>query len=174
MCIESRQVPYNLNVESAYGCKRTGTTILECLTLALHASDQPSMTGVDFPRTQGMHDLILIAGWEASWSNGQLHQHFRPAQLKHPILGHTISDGDRVGLEGDKTADLHPAPVSNQSTSARSEPASSTLLTPWAHYHKFAASTPTAKYIGKCPQIPGNVNQMWITSVLPLASPKPR
>ena len=142
---------YNLNVESAYGCKRTGTSILECFTLALHASDEPSMslvsvilrnlegafehsgtsiTGVDFPRSQGMHDLILIAGWEASWSNGQLHQHFRPAQLKHPVLGHTISDGDRVGLEGDKTADLHPAPVSNRSTSARSEPASSTLLTP--------------------------------------------
>jgi hypothetical protein len=29
--------------------------------------------------------------------------------------GFSISDSDRVGLEGDKTADLHPAPVSNQS-----------------------------------------------------------
>ena len=60
----------------------------------------------------------------------------RPSGL---LLGVSISDGDRVGLEGDKTADLHPAPVSNQSTSARSEPASSTLLTPLrAQYHKFA------------------------------------
>jgi hypothetical protein len=66
---------------------------------------------------------------------------FKPAQLRHPALGRPISDGDRVGLEDDKTADLHPAPVSNQSTSARSEPASSTLLTPLrAQYHKFAAS----------------------------------
>jgi hypothetical protein len=60
-----------------------------------------------------------------------------PSQTR---AGFSISDGDRVGLEGDKTADLHLASVSNQSTSARSEPASSTLLTPLrAQYHKFAA-----------------------------------
>ena len=118
--------------------KRTGTTILECFTLALHASDQPSMTGVDFPRSQGMHDLILIAGREHGQMCNRIHI-FKPAQLRYRVLGHTISDGDRVGFEGDKTADLHPAPVSNQSTSARSEPASSTLLTPLsAQYHNFA------------------------------------
>ena len=56
--------------------------------------------------------------------------------------GHSISGGGRVGLEDDKTADLHPAPVSNQSTSARREPASSTLLTPLrAQYHKFTTAS---------------------------------
>jgi hypothetical protein len=52
--------------------------------------------------------------------------------------GISVNDDDRVGLNGDKTAGSHPAAVSNPSTSAKSEPANSTLLTPLrAKYHKF-------------------------------------
>jgi hypothetical protein len=49
-----------------------------------------------------------------------------------------ISGGDRVDWRDDNRADSHPGLLSNQSTSATSEPASSTLLTPLrARYHKF-------------------------------------
>ena len=76
-----------------------------------------------------------------------------PAKEKSPVLGHSVSDGDRVGLKDDKTADSHPARVSTQSTSATSEPASSTLLTPLrAQYHKFAVASPWLN--ARCPDQP--------------------
>ena len=56
-----------------------------------------SITGVDFPRSQGLRDLILIARREHGQMCNRIHI-FKPAQLRHPVLGHTISDGDRVGL----------------------------------------------------------------------------
>src|SRR5947208_13495264 len=55
-----------------------------------------------------------------------------------------FNDGDRASWKGDTTVESHLAAVSNPSTSAISEPAISTLLSPLrAQYHKFAVDGAT-------------------------------
>src|SRR5258708_27379222 len=59
------------------------------------------------------------------------------------VIRRSVSGSGRASLNGNKTAEPHAAGVSNQSTSAKSEPAISTLLTPsTAKYHKYRMASP--------------------------------